>query len=162
MNRLSLARVLAILVPCALLGGALLSQYVGGLVPCEMCMWQRWPHLAAICLAFIAILLALRGGPRAARAFVALAALAVILSGAIGVFHAGVEYHWWRGPAACTAPAFSGSAQDVLAQIMAAPVIRCDAPQWTLFGVSLAGFNAIFSIGFGILILWLNRLRPAR
>ncbi|HET8612513.1 MAG TPA: disulfide bond formation protein B, partial [Sphingomonas sp.] len=146
-------------VPCALLGGALLSQYVGGLVPCEMCMWQRWPHLAAICLAFIAILLALGGGPRAARAFVA---LAVIVSGAIGVFHAGVEYHWWRGPAACTAPAFSGSAQDVLAQVMAAPVIRCDAPQWTLFGVSLAGFNAIFSIGFGILILWLNRFRPAR
>ncbi|HET8613442.1 MAG TPA: disulfide bond formation protein B, partial [Sphingomonas sp.] len=59
MNRLALARSLALVVPCALLGGALLSQYVGGLVPCEMCMWQRWPHLAAICLAFIAILLAL-------------------------------------------------------------------------------------------------------
>lgn len=155
MARLSLARLIAILVPFLLLGGALVSQYAGGLVPCEMCLWQRWPHLVAIALALVAI--GLRGNPGASRAFVVPAALAIIVSGGIGVYQAGAEYHWWQGPAQCTAPAFSGSGADILAQVMAAPVVRCDVPQWTLAGISLAGFNAILSIGFGLLALALTR-----
>jgi disulfide bond formation protein DsbB len=143
MTSLSRARLIAILVPNALLWGAIGSQYIGHLVPCEMCMWQRWPHLAAIGLALIAIVL--RGKPSASRGFTALAALAILISGAIGVYHAGVEYHWWKGLSACTAPVLSG-AGDILAQIMAAPVIRCDVAQWTLWGVSLAGWNAIVSL----------------
>ncbi len=155
MTRLSLARLIAIMTPTLLLGGALVSQYAFHLVPCEMCLWQRWPHLAAIVLALVAI--GLRGAPPVSRAATALAALAIIVSGAIGVFHAGVEYHWWTGLTACAAPALSGSGRDMLAQIMAAPIVRCDQPQWTLWGLSLAGFNALFSLASGGTILWLIR-----
>jgi disulfide bond formation protein DsbB len=155
MTNLSRARLLAILTPTLLLGGALVSQYVFHLVPCEMCLWQRWPHLAGIAFALLAIVA--RGNPPASRALTGLAALAIIVSGAIGAFHAGVEYHWWAGPSHCTAPALSGSGRDMLAQIMAAPVVMCDRAQWTLGGISLAGFNAILSLGFGGTILWLIR-----
>ncbi len=160
MTALSRARGLALLVPAALLAGALGSQYIGHLVPCEMCMWQRWPHLAAVVLALLAILL--RAQPPASRALTALAALAILVSGAIGVYHAGVEYHWWRGITRCTAPVLGGSAQDLLAQIMAAPIVRCDQAQWTLWGVSLAGWNAIISILSGASILWLIAKPTAR
>ena len=87
--RLNRARLLALLVPAVLLGGALGSQYIGGLYPCEMCYWQRWPHGAAILLAIGAIASPLQA-PRT-RTLVLLAGLAIAVSGAIGVFHAGVE-----------------------------------------------------------------------
>ena len=91
------ARLIALLLPCTLLGGALFSQYVGGLYPCEMCYWQRWPHGAAIILAIGAFV-----RPAIARPLVLLAALAILISGAIGVFHAGVEAGWWEGITVCT------------------------------------------------------------
>jgi disulfide bond formation protein DsbB len=144
------ARLLALAVPSALMLGALGSQYIGGLYPCEMCYWQRWPHDLAIVLALFAF------GTRvseAAHILVALAALSIMVSGAIGVFHAGVEYGWWPGITTCSTTAASVSLED----IMKAPVIRCDAPQWTLFGVSLAGFNAIISLGAGLAVLSLLR-----
>ncbi|NML93023.1 disulfide bond formation protein B [Novosphingobium olei] len=136
----SAAYTLALLVPAALMGGALVSQYVFGLYPCEMCWWQRYPHIAAIVLAGLA--LALRKSPLG-DVFVRLAAIAIGISGLIGAFHAGVEYHWWEGLTACTRTASAGG--DPLAAIMDAPVIRCDVAQWTLFGVSLAGFNFLIS-----------------
>ena len=151
--RLKQARLLALLVPAGLLGGALFSQYVGGLYPCEMCYWQRWPHLAAIGAALIAITLR-RNAPMSAT-FTALAALALATSGAIGVFHAGVEYKLWEGLTTCSTTAPAGG--DMLAAIMDAPLIRCDQPQWTLAGISLAGFNAIFSLGGAALIFVLLR-----
>lgn len=157
---LSRARLVAIMAPFLLLGGALVSQYVFGLTPCEMCMWQRWPHLVAIFFALDAI--ALRGRPAISVIFVALAALAIAVSGGIGVFHAGVEYHWWEGITTCSTAVSGATAQDVLANIMAAPLVRCDVAQWTLFGISLAGYNAIFSLGSAVLIFWLlSRIRSA-
>lgn len=133
----------------ALLGGALLSQYVGGLFPCEMCYWQRWPHYVAL---FIGLLAWARGSN---RTLVAIAALAVLVSGIIGAFHAGVEYHWWAGLTTCTAPPVVGTTAEVMGSLMATPLIRCDAAQWTLFGVSLAGYNAVFSGLIGTGALWL-------
>lgn len=149
-NGLALARWIALLLPVALMAGALGSQYIGGLVPCEMCVWQRWPHYAAIVVALLAFVVQ---GNVMRAALILLAGALIAVSGAIGVFHAGVEYHWWQGITACTSgfrPTTSSA--DMLAQIMNAPVVRCDAPQWTLFGISLAGFNAIFSIAGAILI----------
>jgi disulfide bond formation protein DsbB len=147
---LSLARLIAILTPVALLGGAIGSQYLGGLHPCEMCVWQRWPHLAAIACALVAI--ALRARPMVSATYTLLAALAIATSGAIGVYHAGVEYGWWKGLTACTSGLSGGSAQDMLNAIMAAPVVRCDVAQWKLLGISLAGYNAIFSLGAAAMI----------
>jgi disulfide bond formation protein DsbB len=148
-----LARWVALLLPSALMAGALGSQLVGGLIPCEMCHWQRWPHYAAIGLAVLAFFVPLAG---AQRVLVALAALAIMTSGAIGVFHAGVEYHWWPGITACAvSPGSGGSAQDMLTRVLKAPVVACDVPQWAWMGISLAGFNALFSLGAGLTILGL-------
>ena len=137
------ANRLALLVPAALIAGALGSQYLGGLYPCEMCHWQRWPHYAAIVVAALAF--ATSGSLR--RLLVVLAAVLIAASGAIGVFHAGVEYGWWSGVTGCTSTVQAqGSAAEMFDQLMKAPMIRCDVPQWTLAGVSLAGWNAILSI----------------
>lgn len=143
------ARALALAVPLALIAGALGSQYLGGLHPCEMCYWQRWPHYAAILLAALAFVVP-------SRALVALAGLAILVSGGLGVFHAGVEYGWWEGITGCasTVPAGGAATMDeLLDRIMQAPLIRCDVAQWTLFGVSLAGFNAVFSLAGGLAVL---------
>ncbi|WP_326523627.1 disulfide bond formation protein B [Sphingomonas sp.] len=140
------ANRLALLVPAALMAGALGSQYWGGLYPCEMCQWQRWPHYAAIVLAGAAFLTP----PALRRALVILAAFAIATSGAIGVFHAGVEYGWWPGITGCTSTVQpTGTVEERLAQIMAAPMVRCDVAPWSLAGISLAGWNAIVSL-FGV------------
>ena len=147
-----LAYWLALLVPAGLLAGALVSQYVFGLPPCEMCWWQRYPHFAAIALAAL-------GWVTKRDALVALAAVAMLVSGAIGAFHAGVEYNWWEGFTACTANMAGGN--DPLASIMAAPIVRCDVAPWTLGGISLAGFNFLISTAAGLAILVLIRARRA-
>ena len=141
---LRVARALALATPLALLGGAYIGQYGFGLYPCEMCWWQRWPHFVALVLAGLAFVV------RPGRALVWLAALAIAVSGLIGGFHAGVEYGWWEGFTACTSTAAAGG--DPLEAIMNAPLIRCDVAQWTLAGISLAGFNAIISVIFAVAI----------
>jgi disulfide bond formation protein DsbB len=143
------ARFLALFVPAALLAGAYVGQYGFDLYPCEMCWWQRYPHFLATAFALIAFM-----KPQA-RAFVMLAAMAIAVSGLIGLFHAGVEYGWWKGLTACTANAFAGGG-DPLDAIMAAPVVRCDVAPWTLLGVSLAGWNFLFSSAGAIAILMLS------
>ena len=140
----------------ALLAGAWFSQLVGHLYPCEMCHWQRWPHYAALPFALLAFVVPQRS---IAKALVVIAALLIAVSGAIGVAHAGVEYHWWEGFTACTQTVdLRGLGPDArLEALMHAPMVRCDTPQWTLIGISLAGFNAIFSLGGALLILWWMR-----
>lgn len=140
MSLLKRAHWLALLIPGGLMAGAWGSQLFGGLYPCEMCHWQRWPHYAALVLGLAVFIMP---GTASKRALILLAAVAILTSGAIGVFHAGVEYKWWDGITPCASPAIGG---DLLKNIMRAPVISCDQPQWTLFGLSLAGYNAIISI----------------
>ncbi|MDF2381891.1 disulfide bond formation protein B [Nostoc ellipsosporum NOK] len=155
---LRIARWIALLLPLALVGGAHLSELFG-LVPCEMCWWQRWPHYAAVLIALSSFLVKDR---RAQLGLVLLAGTAVAISGGIGVFHAGVEYKWWQGITACTAQVHGGSPMDMLNDALRRPLIRCDVPQWTLFGISLAGFNAILSLGGAILIFLLATRRGTR
>ncbi|CAN5649514.1 disulfide bond formation protein B [soil metagenome] len=160
-DRFATARLLALAIPVALLGGALAFQYIGHLYPCEMCWWQRYPHIDAIPLALLAFIVP---GMQAKRALVAFAAVSIAVSGFIGIYHAGVEYHWWQGVTECTSTAVGhgGSVSDMLQRIIKAPIVRCDVPQWTLFHVSLAGFNAIFSLlGAGIVMTLLLRAKRA-
>lgn len=135
MTGLDQARALALALPAALLGGAYISQYGFGLYPCEMCWWQRWPHFAAIGFALISFVFV----PQ--RVWTALAGLAIITSGLIGGFHAGVEYGWWEGITGCTALPGEIDVMDV----SAAPIVRCDVAPWDLFGISLAGWNFLIS-----------------
>lgn len=153
------ARLLALLLPLALLGGALGSQYLGGLYPCEMCHWQRWPHYAAVMVAGLAFVVP---GRQAREGLVIAAALLIAASGAIGVYHAGVEYHWWQGMTTCSSTLTMAGATPAerLAAIMNAPVVRCDEAQWRMLGISLAGFNAILSLGGAGVILSLMRRAP--
>lgn len=148
----------AILGPAAVLGAALFSQYVGGLNPCQMCIWQRWPHGVAIALALIALALAPR---RAAAVALYLGALALIVGAGIGAFHAGVELGYWEGPTTCSGGDVSGlSPADLIAKLQAAPLVRCDEVAWSFLGVSMAGWNAILSLGLAVLtVMAARRLR---
>lgn len=158
-SRLTAAKVLALLIPAALLAGAYGSQYIGGLAPCEMCYWQRYAHWAGLVFA----LAAFTGGrlPDRGRSFVWLAALGILASGAIGFYHAGVELDYFTGFTECTASfGGGGSIEELRNRILAAPVIRCDQVQWSFLGVSMAGWNAILSTLGALTILWLSLSRP--
>jgi disulfide bond formation protein DsbB len=153
-ERAALARLIALLLPVGLLGGALGSQYIGGLAPCEMCYWQRYPHAAAIVLAGLAF-----AGPAdspRSRGLTLLAALAIAVSGAIGVYHAGVELGIFEGLTTCTTTA-TGSGADLLKEIINAPLVRCDQVQFSFIGISMAGWNAILSLGGALFIALLAR-----
>ncbi|MBO9517937.1 MAG: disulfide bond formation protein B [Porphyrobacter sp.] len=134
-----LAQRLALGVPALLLAGAYISQYGFGLYPCEMCWWQRYPHFAAVGLAFLSTMV------RPRTLWIGLAGLAVLVSGLIGAFHAGVEYGWWQGLTSCSGP-LGAAGGDPLDALLNAPLVRCDVPAWTLAGISLAGFNALISV----------------
>lgn len=159
---LGLAKWIALLVPAGLLAGAYGSQYIGGLAPCEMCYWQRYAHFIGLAFAMAAF----AGGrmPDRGRSFVWLAALGILASGAIGVYHAGVEAGIFEGFTQCTTMVGAGgSGDDLLKAILAAPVIRCDQIQWSFLGISMAGWNAILSVSSALLILWLSLKRsPVR
>ncbi|MEE4204746.1 MAG: disulfide bond formation protein B [Erythrobacter sp.] len=143
------ARLLAVALPAGLLGGAYVSQYGFGLYPCEMCWWQRYPHFAGLALGLVSFVAV------PPRVWTALAGLAILTSGLIGGFHAGVEYGWWEGITGC---ARVTGGLDVL-DPSAAPLIRCDQAPWSLLGISLAGWNFLFSSIGGIAILVLSATR---
>lgn len=147
------ARLLAFAVPAALLGGAYIGQYVFHLVPCEMCWWQRYAHFAALGLALLGLV------RPSWRPMTWLAALAILVGGLLGAYHAGVEYGWWEGLTACTSETQLGD--NPLDAIMNAPLIRCDQVQWSLLGISLAGFNFLISVPAALLTFALLR-RGAR
>ncbi|MBI1777382.1 MAG: disulfide bond formation protein B [Proteobacteria bacterium] len=131
------------------LGTALASQYVGGLQPCVLCLYQRYPYWIAIALSVLALAaMRMPGGRRASAALVGLAGVGFLAGAAIALFHVGVEQHWWAGTAECgtTLPAAASAAQ-LKAQLLAQPVVRCDEVAWSLFGVSMAGFNVLVSLG---------------
>jgi disulfide bond formation protein DsbB len=146
----AVARLIALLLPLALLAGAFGSQYFGGLYPCEMCWWQRYAHMAAVVFAALAFTGAAPSGR--SRALTLLAGLAIAVSGGIAVYHAGVEAKIFEGFTQCTALAKGTSTADLMNQIMHAPLVRCDEVQFRFLGISLAGWNAILSLGGAALI----------
>ena len=147
-----LAQLLAIAVPALLLGGAYLGQYAFGLFPCEMCWWQRYAHFAALALALVSTVVP----PK--QVWVALAGVAILVAGLLGAYHAGVEYKWWEGLTTCSSTSSGHSLED----IMNAPLIRCDEAQWTLFGISLAGYNFLISTASAIVIFVLLARKSAQ
>ena len=135
---------LALAASAAVLGTALLSQYWGGLAPCELCLMQRWPWSIAIVVSLVALL----AGGRAAVPWIALAlALVFVASAGFAFYHLGVEQRWFAGPTACTASQTGATSIDELRrQILATAPVRCDEVAWSLFGVSLAGWNLVASL----------------
>jgi disulfide bond formation protein DsbB len=123
-----------------------------------MCHWQRWPHYAALVLALGSF--AMRSQADRGRSFVWLAVLAILSSGLMGVYHAGVEAGIFEGLTQCSSTAGGGSGADLLRDIMATPLVRCDQVQFAFLGLSMAAWNAVISIGSAMLILWLSLRRP--
>jgi len=159
MTALAKAKALALLLPLALLGGAYGFQYVWAeLWPCEMCWWQRYAHFAALPFAVLALLLGAKL-PDKGRWLVWLAALAIFVSGAIGVWHAGIELKIFPGVTSCTAT-LTGSAEEMLKATFERPMIRCDDIQWSWLGISMAGWNAIVSILGALAVVWLSLRKP--
>ncbi len=135
----------------ALMLGALGFQYIGGMAPCKLCMWQRYPHVIAIIIGVMAFWLP-------GRILPLLGGLAALSTALIGVYHTGVERGWWEGPTSCTSSSTSGlSTQDLMEQINNAPLVLCDQVSWEMFTLSMASWNALASLA--IVGLWLLAAR---
>ncbi len=138
--------LIASLGSAALLLGAWIFQYFG-FPPCQMCIWQRWPHGVAIAIGAIAIL-------RFHLSLALLGALATTITGMIGIYHSGVERDFWKGPATCGGADISGVSTDqLLARIMEAPLVRCNEIAWQMLGVTMPNLNAAFSLALAA--VWL-------
>jgi disulfide bond formation protein DsbB len=133
-----------VLVSGGVLGAALLSEYWGGLAPCELCLMERWPWEAALVAGLVGILIG--GGDKLRWLALGLAVL-FAAGAALAFYHVGVEQHWFAGPAACTAGnTGAGSIVELRRQILGHQAILCDQVQWSLFGISLAGWNLAASL----------------
>ena len=145
----------------AVLGAALLSQYVGGLQPCVLCLYQRVPYALIIALCALALLPMMMGSAPAqqwARIALTLSGLIFLAGAAIAGFHIGVEQGWWQGTSGCTGPDTSAMTIDELREhLLAAPVVRCDEVAWSLFGISMAGYNLLASLALAVVSLFAAR-----
>lgn len=145
---------LLVLACLGALGAALASQYWGGLYPCVLCIYQRYAYGAAAAFAALAFIAATSATAR--RIFLILAGLAFAAGVAIAVFHVGVEQKWWQGTAACHAPQLPADAtpaqlRDIL---LNQPFAPCDVVSWSLFGISMAGFNVLAYALLAALSFW--------
>jgi|SRR5690242_20588102 len=131
-------------VSSVVLGTALLSQYWGGLAPCELCILQRWPWAVATVISLVAVLV---GDRPALRPVAFILGVVFAVGVAFAFYHVGVEQHWFAGPTACTARSGGAmSLEEMKRQILGTAPVMCDRPAWTLFGVSMAGFNLLASL----------------
>lgn len=130
----------------AALGGALASEAWGGLVPCALCLWERWPYRILIALSLLALLL--RG--RLARAALVLAAVTALAGAGLGLVHVGVERGLWPSPLPeCAAPVLGGGTMaERLARMPATPAKPCDEPAYLVPGlpVSMAAMNGLLAL----------------
>jgi disulfide bond formation protein DsbB len=109
--------------------------------PCKLCYWQRYGHFAAIAAGIVALF-------AMARVMAVLGGLAALSSAIVGGYHTGVERGWWEGPSTCTSGSITGlSTEELLNQIMAAPLVRCDEVPWEMFGLSMASWNMLAALG---------------
>lgn len=155
-SRETLLAGLAAAGSAGLLAGAFMFQHLGGMAPCEFCLWQRWPHALGILLGVLLLVPALRG----LRALRAVGALAMAVGAGIALLHTGVERGWWEGPTECSSSLGAGmSTDDLLKAIQSAPIVRCDEVAWSMAGLSMASWNGILSLV--LLGLWLASLRRA-
>lgn len=133
-----LAVAFALAASVAILATALLFQYAGGHKPCALCHWQRYPYVAAVPLALAGL-----AWPRGRAAVLVLLALAFATVAGLAFYHVGVEQKWWLGPASCGAAGFPGAQtlEQIKAALLRTPILRCDTPSWSLFGLTMAGYN---------------------
>ncbi|HQY44000.1 MAG TPA: disulfide bond formation protein B [Paracoccaceae bacterium] len=136
----------------ALLGGAFVFQALG-YAPCKLCLWQRWPHAAAIAIGALILLTGWQGLAWAG-------ALAALTTALLGIYHTGIERGLFAGPDTCTSNGVTGlSPDELMTQILNAPLVRCDEVAWSLMGLSMASWNAVLSLV--LVALWVAAARRA-
>jgi disulfide bond formation protein DsbB len=137
------------LASAAMLGGAFAFQYIGGLEPCVLCWWQRYPYGVVIGLAVIGGILARSPAPAMGplAALMGISALALFADAAIAGFHVGVEQKWWQGTQGCAGAVGAESLEALRNQLLAQKVVRCDEIAWSLAGISMAGYNMLAALG---------------
>lgn len=154
-DRPRLVPLLILLVSLGALAAAYASEIWGGLKPCVLCYYQRYAYAGAGALGLAALLLEAK--PR--RLLVGLAGLGFLTGAAIAFFHVGVEQHWWRGTTACHAPEIDMSLpiEQLREQLLATDFVACDQISWSLFGISMAGYNVLASLLLGLASIWAAR-----
>jgi len=144
------------LIAAATIAGAWFFQLVLGIVPCPLCLEQRYAYYLAIPLGLLIALAARGGAPRQLLfAGLAILVLASVANAGLGTYHAGVEWGFWKGPTDCSGPVVNlGSATDLLSRLDTVKVVRCDEVQWRFLGLSLAGYNLLISLLMAAIAAW--------
>lgn len=135
------------------LAGAWFFQLVLDVLPCPLCLEQRYAYYLAVPLAIVTAIAAARQAPRAiVIAGLVVLALAALANAVLGGYHAGIEWGFWPGPTECSGPVVNlGSAGSLLQRLDSVKVIRCDEVQWRFLGISLAGYNVLISLSMAAL-----------
>ena len=152
---------LIIAISVSALGSALASQYWGGLLPCVLCIYQRWAYGAALTFGVAGFGLS-KSTPNFLKAAIAMAGLSFLGGSVIAGFHVGVEQGWWQGFAGCHVLPLDPTLtpEQMRAQLLATEFVACDQIPWSMFGVSMAGYNALFSAAFASATLIAAWKRP--
>ena len=138
---------LALLMAAAAILIALAFEHIGGYVPCPLCLEQRYAYYAGVPLLFLALVFLSAAQPRAAAVLFVIVALAFLANAALGVYHAGAEWHFWPGPAECSGTqTITTNAGNMLEALQRTNVVRCDEAAWRLAGISFAGWNVLASL----------------
>ena len=131
----------------AVILGAYSFEYIGGLFPCKLCYWQRYPHFLIILIFPLFYFFQM-------RSLIFVGMLSMLVSTTLALYHVGVEKKYWPGLNSCTNSSIEGLSTDqLLDKIMSAPLVRCDEIAWDLIGISMAGWNALIS--FCLFLTWL-------
>lgn len=145
---------MVVIASVAALAIALASQYWGGLQPCVLCIYQRWPYGVAAALGVVGVVAT--GQPGLLRVILLLAAAAFFVDAGIAAFHVGVEQRWWAGTSECGSVIdLTLSPEELKEKLLGQPVIRCDEVPWSLFGISMAGYNFLYALVCGLATLWI-------
>jgi disulfide bond formation protein DsbB len=151
----SRAAGLILLIAAATIAGAWIFQAFG-IAPCELCLSERIPYYVGIPVAALTLIFALRESKALMLVGFILLFLIFAFSAGFGIYHAGVEWHFWEGPTACTGSTMTKatSMQDFLHQLQTVKVVRCDAVAIRILGLSLAGWNAVISAVLAVIAIW--------
>lgn len=156
MRREALAAGLIAAIGFVAIAGALVLEHGFGYVPCMLCLWQRWPYYLGVPLAALVALVALQGDkPFLVRAELGLIVATFLVGAGLGVYHAGVEWGFWLGPASCAgATVAPTNAGGLMAQMRATRIVPCDAAAFRVLGLSLAGWNVLVSLALAGIAGW--------
>jgi disulfide bond formation protein DsbB len=133
----------------AVILSALGFQYIGGYIPCALCLLQRWPYYIGVPIALLAVISSALGLPPAVtRTLFALAGIAMLIGAGLGVYHAGVEWKFWEGPASCSTSvnAVTQNAGNLLDDLNTQHGPSCTDATLRVLGLSFAGWNVICSL----------------